>query len=59
MSIKPECAPLCGASQAYGRFDKPWYHEQQCPVRIEWEKKRAVSPQERVGNDTAQMSQSD
>lgn len=34
------CAPLCGASKAYGRFDKPWKHEHLCPVWIEWDAQR-------------------
>lgn len=34
------CAPLCGASKAYGRFDAPWKHELQCPVRQEWDRWR-------------------
>jgi hypothetical protein len=38
--VKPPCAPLCGASKAYGRFDKPWLHEPECPVRIAWERER-------------------
>ncbi len=35
--MRSNCVPLCGASKAYGRFDKPWLHEPQCPVRMEWE----------------------
>ena len=35
-----KCAPLCAASKAYGRFDKPWLHEPECPVRLEWEASR-------------------
>jgi len=27
-----ECVPLCGASQRYGRFVKPWYHDRRCPA---------------------------
>jgi hypothetical protein len=30
------CSPLCGASKAYGRYDRPWKHEPECPVRIAW-----------------------
>lgn len=37
------CSPLCAASKAYGRFDKPWLHELECPVRIAWENERASS----------------
>lgn len=33
----PRCAPLCGASKAYGRYDQPWKHEPECPVRLAWE----------------------
>jgi len=37
------CVPLCGASKAYGRFDEPWKHEPQCPVRMAWEATRTRS----------------
>lgn len=37
MSEEPRCVPLCGASKAYGRYDQPWKHEPECPVRIAWE----------------------
>ena len=40
MKPKPVCSPLCGASKAYGRFDKPWLHEPECPVRLAWEQER-------------------
>ena len=32
----PRCAPLCGASKAYGKYDQPWKHEPECPVRLAW-----------------------
>jgi len=35
-----QCVPLCGASKAYGRFDQPWKHEPECPVRIAWKAER-------------------
>jgi hypothetical protein len=31
---EPVCAPLCGASKAYGRYHRWWHHEPQCPVRM-------------------------
>jgi hypothetical protein len=40
---EPECVPLCGASKAYGRFDQPWKHEPECPVRQAWEAERAAA----------------
>ena len=27
----PICAPLCGASKAYGRYVKWWQHDHRCP----------------------------
>ena len=41
---EPTCSPLCGASKAYGRFDQPWKHEPECPVRIAWEAERSRLP---------------
>ena len=43
VNAQPVCSPLCGASKAYGRFDQPWKHEPQCPVRIEWEKQKEAA----------------
>lgn len=38
----PYCVPLCGASKAYGRYDQPWKHEPQCPVRMAWEAAKGI-----------------
>jgi hypothetical protein len=50
----PECAPLCGASKAYGRFDQPWKHEPECPVRLAWEAEKVLqkkTPDSREGGN--------
>lgn len=43
VNAQPVCSPLCGASKAYGRFDQPWKHEPECPVRIAWEKQKEAA----------------
>lgn len=51
------CSPLCGASKAYGRFDQPWKHEPQCPVRLEWEAaKAAVQLVDLAARDSQQVA---
>lgn len=42
MPPESTCAPLCGASKAYGKYDKPWRHEPQCPVRVAWEVEKGL-----------------